>query len=76
MDVLLYNSFDIQGHLFRVDLLANLLYYEKTLYVIYFLKTCKVVLNSVNKIFGYVDESNLKNLDLYIVIEVNFEYVR
>ena len=26
------------GHLFRVYLCANLLYYEKTLYVIYFLK--------------------------------------
>ena len=38
MEVLLYNNFDVQGHLFRVYWCANLLYYEKILYVIYFSK--------------------------------------
>ena len=31
MEFLLYNKFNVQGHLFRVDLSGNLLYYENDL---------------------------------------------
>ena len=53
MEFLLYNSFNVQGHLFRVYLCANLLYYEKTLCVIYFskklVKWCTGTLDALRK---------------------------